>query len=247
MKSDCIDVRIFLLFIWCLPCYVCAETITVLGGRSSEPYIYAEGGYGFEVIIVQEALRNAGYDTEFILQPLGRAKITYEESGADALMTINNNYPEVQGSYLSAPYIIYRNVVVSLKERNFTVNSLSDLSDKSVIAFQKASVALGDSFANAVIANEKYWEMNEQNRQVAMLFLGRVDLIVLDHQIFKYYRKRLQFEDKNKPVVYHELFVPNQYQMAFIDKRARDDFDVAIQSLKASGRYQEIIDAYMGE
>jgi len=239
--------------VWMIACLLIvsmlsyAESISVVAGRSSQPYTYSDQGYGFEVKIVDEAMNLVGYEVEFLLQPLARAKITYEQGRVDGLMTINENYQAVKDSFLSITYITYRNVIVSLEERNMVVDTLADLGNHRVIAFQRATIALGDKFAAAVAGNKGYWEMNEQQQQVAMLFLGRTDLIVIDHQIFKYYRNRLNNADKNQPVVYHELFEPNHYKLAFVEQGVRDAFNQGIRELRATGRYQKIIDSYLSE
>ena len=229
-----------------------ADTITLAVGLTVEPYVIKpeapeDGRSGFEVDIVREALALKGYTAAFVFEPLQRTKSSFQQGRTDAVMTIKEDYPEIQGAFLSNEYIVYHNLAVTLESRNWAIDTIADLQDKSVIAYQQASIALGDAFGAMARKNPHYSEMADQEKQIAMFFLGRVDAIVLDIHIFKYYRRRLPNVPTERAVVFHELFDESRYRIAFKDAGARDAFNSGLKALRASGRYQEIIDSYIAE
>ncbi len=101
--------------------------------------------------------------------------------------------------------------------------------------------------------NPKYQEIANQKNQIAKLFAGRNDVIVLDRRIFKYHCKKLKdFPEsltKNisfeEPVTFHNLFEPSSFRMAFKDEKMRDIFDKGLKTLQESGRYIQIIESYV--
>ena len=54
---------------------------------------------GFEVDIVREAFALKGYEVKFILQPLKRTKLSFNEKKVDGVLTIKGHYPQVKGAF----------------------------------------------------------------------------------------------------------------------------------------------------
>lgn len=52
--------------------------------------------------------------------------------------------------------------------------------------------------------------------------------------------------DTSQAIAYHDIFALTPYHVALQDYRIRDAVDVALNALKESGRYQEIITSYGG-
>ena len=75
---------------------------------------------------------------------------------------------------------------VSLVDGNFSIESIQDLSGKSVIAFQNAKKFLGDDYNASVSLSTDYREIADQVQQVEMLFSRRTEVIILELNIFKY-------------------------------------------------------------
>ena len=231
------------------------KTVKLAAGLLVEPYIIESTNSGFETDIVKEAFALEGYDVKFIYQPLLRSKISFATGLMDGVITIKSHYPEVRNAFVSDKYITYYNVAVTLSSRNIKIDSIADLKDKKVDAFQQANLSLGDEFAAMAKSNPDYYEMANQKGQVAKLFLRRNDSIVLDRRIFLYYLKALKdgeaFSEQgspfNQPFTYHNIFESSDYRIAFKNEKLRDSFNSALQNLKNSGRYKKIIEAYVKE
>ncbi|MBT7615623.1 MAG: transporter substrate-binding domain-containing protein, partial [Rhodospirillaceae bacterium] len=99
-------------------------------------------------------------------------------------------------------------------------------------------------YRDAVADNPDYAEVAEQYRQNLALFTGEVEVAVADINIFNWFS-----HDSRVTSAYdadHAIFPPTPYHVAFISDGARDAFDQALEAMKASGRYDEIIAAYGG-
>lgn len=218
--------------------------LTIAAGLTVEPYIFPEKDKGFEIDIIREILNSEGYRVNFLYQPLQRTKISFRQNCVDGVMTIKKHYPEIKGAFLSNFYIEYQNFAYSLGSKNLKINSIDDLADKRVIAFQQARLAFGRKFMLMTKNNRKYLEMANQKNQITMLFLNRTDVIILDDKIFKYYRKNIKNIPPDSRVKKHRLFPPSRFRMAFRKKSVRDAFNRGLKKLKRTGRYRAIINSY---
>ena len=138
---------------------------------------------------------------------------------------------------------------MTLASRHLTLDAVADLSGFSVLAFQKATDYLPASYGEAVAGKADYSETAEQARQPEALFLGEVDVVVADINIFNWFRNdpRVRADaDVTQDVTIHAIFAPTPYQVAFRDAADRDAFDAALAALRDSGRYGTIIAAYGG-
>ncbi|MHC4873994.1 MAG: substrate-binding periplasmic protein [Planctomycetota bacterium] len=229
---------------------VYGEEVRLSVGLTVEPYVIRVGAddskiKGFEVDIVREILLNKKLTAVFSHQPLKRSKISFQNKTVDAVMTVKDYYPEVKGAFISDEYITYHNFAVTLKSSGIKINNISDLKDKKLVAFQQARIALGKEFGKMADANTTYSEMADQRGQIGMFFYKRTDVIVLDRKIFDYHRKRLIGLPTKQDVVFHKLFPPSHFRIAFRRKAHRDAFNSGLKELKDSGRHKAIIDSYI--
>ncbi len=240
---------VILIFFLC-PSLVFSAKVKLSVGLAAAPYIIkAENSndedYGFELDIVRETFAIGGYEVEFIHQPLERTKISFKQKRVDGVLTIKKHYPQVQGAFVSDEYIQYHNFPVSLASQDLKINSIADLKNKKIVAFQQARFALGREFEFMTEKNQEYKEIADQKSQIRMLFLKRADVIVLDHLIFKYIQSRLNNIPTEQGVTLHNIFPPSVYRIAFREKNVRDVFNHGLQQLRSSGRYEEIIRIYV--
>lgn len=232
-----------------------AEVVTVAAAQTVEPFIVEYTDSGFEIDIVREAFALEGDKVKFIYQPLLRTKLTFQKGIVDGVLTVKDNYPEVQGFYLSDEYISYDNFAISLQSQNLKIDSVADLKDKTIVAFQQANYALGRDFELIAETNPGYRETANQNNQISQFFARRSDVIVLDRRIFLHHLKLLHYfpgtyvKDVlyDQPVIFHDLFEPSHYKMAFSSAEVRNRFNRGLRKIRESGRYQQIIDSYMKE
>jgi len=212
-------------------------------GLSIPPYNIPETNSGIELDIVREALKNKGYTIKPKYVPFARRNKELINHKVDGVLTINTD--SGIDAFYSDEHIFCENVVISLTKNGFEIDSPEDLKDKSIVAFQDATIYLGQDFSSMAKANSKYKEVANQNLQINLLYSGRVDMIVLDKNIFYYHRKHNQIVDTTEPVTLHAIFGPTPFRVAFIDKKVRDDFNEGLKTLRSTKRYDEIVKKYL--
>lgn len=235
MLSRCITIIL-------LNSLVFGKEINLVIGDELPPYIFKNSSKGIEFEIVKEALEFKGHQLVPTYVPLARLLRQLRNPRADGALTINKNF-DTKGMYLSAPYITYHNVLISLHRKKQKFNTISDIRDKSILAFQNSRKYLGSKYSNATNTCRYFKEMNNQRSQVAILLKDRVDAIVIDKNIFLYHYRNFKREIRSD-VKLHHVFDPSQYQVLFKDEKIRDDFNQGLRYLKDTGRYDDILKKY---
>ncbi|MCG8612635.1 MAG: transporter substrate-binding domain-containing protein [Pseudomonadales bacterium] len=221
-----------------------AENLKVAVGLALPPYVLADDNTGIELDIVREALALKGHTITPVYLPFARVALSLQDKSADAALTVNENsgLPDV---HFSNVHVTYQNVAVSLSKQKLQINTVKDLTPLSVIAFQDATKYLGSDFATMALQNKRYSERAKQSQQITQLFAGRVDTVVMDINIFKYFRKNEKKVDTSAPTTVHEIFPASLYKVGFLDKAIRDEFNQALEELRQSGKYDAIIKKYI--
>ena len=220
------------------------DDIKVAIGLALPPYIIAEENKGMEYEIVKEALEIVGYRLVPEYYPFARVLKSMDEKTVDAAMTTNEQ-SGLKDVFYSNSHITYQNAAITLKKNDFSINNVEDLSKFSIIAFQNATLYLGDDFKKMAENNSGYKELAKQENQVAMLYKERTQVFVGDINIFNYYSKITQMVDTNVPIAIHQIFPKTNYKVAFQDKAICEKFNQGLKQLKESGRYDEIIKKYV--
>lgn len=257
--SSIFNFQFSLFTIQCLACWVVAaacflifgvtpsfskpKELTVAVGLALPPYNIPETDSGIELDIVREALQLKGYVIKAKYVPFARVKRELMNREVDAALTINPD-SGIEAFY-SNEHLICQNVVVSLKKNNFNINTIHDLKDRSVLAFQDATLYLGKDFASMADQNVTYREIAKQEIQINLLYTNRVDAIVLDKNIFYHHRKHNNMVDTSQQIDIRPIFPPTPFSVAFVDKTVRDDFNQGLKQLRESGRYDEIVKKYI--
>ncbi|MBW2709732.1 MAG: transporter substrate-binding domain-containing protein, partial [Deltaproteobacteria bacterium] len=168
-----------------LPCphsHAGPKELTFAVGLALAPYNIPEENCGIEMDIVREALEMKGYRIKTKYVPFARRIREIVEGEVDGVLTVNEN--SELDVFLSDPHIACENVAVSLKKNNFKIAKIDDLKDKSILTFQNAGKYLGKAFVAAADASPDYREISKQELQINLLYGDRVDVIVLDENIF---------------------------------------------------------------
>jgi len=221
-----------------------AETLKVAVGLALPPYVIQESDSGMELDIVREALKLSGHSIEPVYLPFARVSKSLQDKQVDAALTVTEA-SGLSNVHFSESHITYQNAAVSLASKGFKIDTVSDLAGHSVIAFQNAEKYLGDSFAKMAESNNRYSEKAKQSNQIKMLFGGRVETVVMDVNIFKYFRAAETQVDTSAAVSIHEIFPPTDYKVGFLDASIRDQFNEGLKTLKDTGKYDEIIQRYV--
>lgn len=225
--------------------YVIARTLKVGAVPTRPPYVFAESHSGIEVDIVREALKAANYSVEFSYMPYNRRVLEMRRESLDGIMTVAEN--SGIKAYYSKPYIAYRNVVISLKSSALVINSVADLQGKKITAFVGASQYLGEDFISLTKSRRDYSEMINIEAIPGFLFKKKADVIVMDINIFGYYRNASSLFNGTAPIQVHPIFPETLYKVGFHEKQIRDDFNQGLQVIRDNGIYNKILRFYAGK
>ncbi|WP_187360156.1 substrate-binding periplasmic protein [Chitinolyticbacter meiyuanensis] len=210
-------------------------------GLDKPPYVIQQQDGGIELDLARAILGYRGHTVHPVYLPQPRLPAALRDGQIDVALTMQ---PGAVGGtiYFSHPYITYRNVAVSLAQRQLRPQRIAELASYHVLAFGNARQLLGDEFALMAEHNPRYNEMSDQRRQVLMLFADRTEFIVLDERIFGYFREHPGARvDTDQAVNLHTIFPERDYLAAFRDPQRRDDFNAGLRALRASGRYTAIL------
>ncbi|MBF0573989.1 MAG: transporter substrate-binding domain-containing protein [Desulfamplus sp.] len=250
MKKNMVLIMLFVLIL--IPCKLFADELVMGVGLALPPYFIEESNSGFEMDIIKEALKLKGHTVKFKFLPFARIPVDFAAGKVDCVSTINES-SGIKANY-SDVHVSYQNFAITLKSNNLTINSITDLKDKAVLAFQNAKVYLGKDFADMAEANPKYEEIANQSAQTMRLYANRTQVFVGDGNIFKYYSQNLSkyFSpeiaskiDTKQEVVYHAVFPKTDYKVAFKSEQIMKDFNEGLKNIKASGLYDKLIAVYI--
>jgi polar amino acid transport system substrate-binding protein len=207
------------------------------------PYVFPSTESGIELEIVKASLSVEGYSVEFKYMPFTRRISQLIAGKLDGAMTVNEN--SGLKLYYSEPYVQYKNVVISLKKRSFDINAIEQLRTKKITAYVSASTHLGPAFTKVATGHPQYEEITLLESIVAFLFLKRTDVIIIEEEIFNYFRKHSSYFNGDTPVKVHYLFPEIEFKVAFINKEVRDDFNRGLQHIRSTGLYDQIVEKYL--
>ena len=216
---------------------------------SIPPWVIREEDSGLKLEIIRKAFEVSGYQIKPVYVPNSRAYKLFEQKQIDAVLSPSK--PVTNIGYLSEPVTSFHNVAISLKKKGFPKDiPISFLSDKSVVAFQKAHQFLGAEFGEIAGHNANYEEITQQHLQVNLLFVREVDFIVMDRSVFGYFWKKAVEQEYPgderflQEVQVHELFSKSIYHYLFLEKAVRDQFDLGLKKIREQGVYDQLVKQY---
>ncbi len=221
----------------------------LFGLRPVPPYVMQDPATkklsGLEYEIIRAALAVKGHMMKVELFPLARVveSVKNRKTQAGAPLLPSHDV----GATLSDSYIAYNNVALALKARNFKLGAISDLKGLSVSAFQRAKTVLGPGFAAATGAEggAKYKEEANQAVQIKLLFAGRVDVVIGESRIFRYYiNDPATGVDARVPTEEFRIFPATEYRVAFVNPKHAADFNEGLAAIRKNGTYDAIMAKY---
>ena len=219
------------------------QPFKVVVGLSKPPYVIEKEQSGFELELVRQILTTMGKSTEFVFVPFGRSEKMFELADINAVITVNNQmFPNIAS--LSDIYITYQNIAISMKKNAISLNRISDLSQYSIASFQLAHKVLGEEFALAATSSSMFIQVANQEKQVELLLLGRVDVLVMDVKIFLHYLNKLNRSEQQSEIQFHHIFPLSPYRVAFKNNQDANAFNQALSKFKASNDYQKLVEKY---
>jgi polar amino acid transport system substrate-binding protein len=212
------------------------DELVVAVGLAKPPYVIQSENSGFELDLIHNILKKMGKSAKFIYTPFGHSSKMLEVEDVDVIMTTNQTIFG-DNSKLSDVYITYQNVAVSLKSSDLTINKIKDLVSYSIASFQKANKILGKDFADVVDQSPQYLEVEYQSQQLMLLLKKRVDVVIMDKNIFNYYAEKLSIKDKNTLFTFHKIFPETNYRIAFKNKQYVQIFNDTLAQYKQTDEY----------
>lgn len=230
----------------CLSLTAPADVLHVGFGTHKPPYIYEGERRGLEYELIERAAQNAGFEVTVYYAPMERLHLMLRRGEIDAIATTHQR--SGVKAYYSQTYIYYHNVAVALARRGYRIEHIADLGNYSVSAFQRARLLLGPEFERMALNNPRYREEALQINRNRLLYSGRVDVVVGDTRILRYFNREVADQvDVTQALSWFEIFPPTPYRVGFRLDRQRQRFDEGLRKLRESGEYQRIEQRYLAD
>ncbi|TMO81845.1 amino acid ABC transporter substrate-binding protein [Pseudoalteromonas sp. S3776] len=213
------------------------QPVVIAASATIPPYVIEKTDTGIQLNIIKAALIDQGLDNIVVIYMSNKRAEQQLHSGKVDIL-LNYAGKRDSGTYPSQPVLSYKNVAVSLKKRDFAIESVNDLNNKSVLGFQHATAYLPPSFAKGVAQFASYEEVVNQRAQIDRLMKEWVDVIVLDERIFHYYNINYSH---SLPVNIHAIFPKAPRPAYFNNPLLQQKFDKGLVAIKQSGKYQQLL------
>lgn len=237
--------RVALLAWLCCCCHLAmaGELLRMGFGTHKPPYIFEGEPRGLEYELVMAAAARGGLQVAAYYAPMERLHLMLARGELDAIATTNEQ--SGVSAFYSDVYIEYHNVAVALARRQLPIARIADMAGYSVSAYQRARYLLGSEFQAMAEGNPRYREEALQINRNRLLYSGRVDLIVGDQRILRYFNRQVADQvDVSQPLSFYRLFATTPYRVGFRQDARRELFNQGLKALRESGDYQRIEQRY---
>lgn len=230
--------KIWVLTLFLLHYSVFAQQVTldVAVGLSKPPYVFQKSNTGFELELIQHLFKEMGFDTKFYYTEFGHSSKLLEVDEIDVVITTNQQVFKNKAQ-LTDIYITYQNVAITRKQDNLNIDSIDDIGQYTVASFQKSEKVLGAEFLAAVEKAPLFLKIAQQEQQLNLLRSGRVQVLVMDINIFKYYARKAGMNELETDFTFHEVFPDTNYRVAFKDKEKIASFNQTLALFLESDDY----------
>ena len=150
---------------------------------------------------------------------------------------------EVSDMHTSDTTIYYVDCAISLANRNLDLKHTGNFNNKRIWAFKSASLSLGQDFQNMASTNPNYTEDFDQQKQVDMLAMGRIDIAISDRNIFSH-KLHSRDELSESDFRFTEISSPTARVVRSTNQALIQQFNEGLASIRANGTYQKILDKY---
>jgi polar amino acid transport system substrate-binding protein len=226
--------------LWAVPAK--AQQLQLLVGMEKPPYIQVQSQTGYELDLLKAVVKRMGFDSQFIHVPNGRLLTLFNDGQAD-LVSLQRGTPA--GLYATQPYISYQNILIVRQDLHKDILSLSDLVGLRVMAFQNARQFLPPDYAEAITRTSSYLEVVEQHQLPALLLKNRVDVLVMDRNIFLHYYRKTAPSDNSLKIL--SFFQSNHYHMLARTPEVAERFNKALAEIKQSELFSQLQLKYFAE
>lgn len=227
-----------------------AHEVLIGFAKDRAPYVISQGDKGISVDLFRAAFASQNYRVVpqyFSTNNLEKAIASRVDGIEKSVRTNTHSY------FFSDDYLTFHNCIITKQSSGIELDELEDLTGHRIVAWPQAHKFMGDEYA-ALFSPEvvkehtpDYIEHESQLAQNQMFWRDRADVMIIDENIFLWYRQALNIMEDTTPAVhFHHIFKKqNSNRAAFRKREHRDAFDAGIKALKESGEYQAIIDRYI--
>ncbi|MFO1252781.1 MAG: transporter substrate-binding domain-containing protein [Inhella sp.] len=226
-----------------------AAELRMAFGEKIPPFSFPATDSGIEIETYREALALRGHQLKPVYYAFARVPMAFKSGEVDAAMTDLGEDLRPFGGHYGDTAVVYDNVFVTLRQLQRKIRTPADLKGLSVVSFQGAAKRFPE-WLEPVKQAGLYREVNDQATQVRMLMAGRVDVVLSDRHIFRYFSLQVRNQGQAVlPVDEHRFTTPkaDDYRPVFRDPKIRDDFNAGLKQLRASGRLRAIYQRYLEE
>lgn len=140
----------------------------------------------------------------------------------------------------------FHDYAVTLAANEIEIKRAEDLAGKKVIAYLGSKESLGDTFKEVVSNNPQYREISNHRAQLKLLIKNRVDVIIADRLLIKWYVDYLTQDSEQPPAItYHDLFQPSQLKFSCRNSDLIKDYLAGLEAIKANGELEKIRSRYL--
>lgn len=221
--------------------------IKMVFGVFRPPYIFEKKDVGLDFEIAQAVVEVMGRHLATTHATNNRGWSEIERGTVDALVGVTPDEKH-QTLHFSEPILVYDNVAISKERKKITLDAVADLKKVRFLAFGESERYLGPEYRDLVRKLKRPTDIPDQRKQNLLFWSDKVDVIILDLNVFRYYQREFSSQFKTtEPVVIHRLFSmkSNWRSVVFRDKALRDQFNSALSTIRSNGRYQAILDKYL--
>ncbi len=217
------------------------------------PVIYTQGGQlkGVAVDIVKAVFKEMGQPIKFTTYPFSRSLKMVRENQVDAIFAIVKNESRADDLIFSDQVLLSQDAIllVNYDSRIQHDGNLVNLRHYRFATLRSATY--GSQWQNAMTNNAlpRVIELATYRQSLLMLEKNRVDIVIGSHVTLAQEIKNLNRQHKYK-VLYPPLESVPTY-MAFAKTKQnyqlKEKFDQILKQFKQNGRYQQIVQAYLGD
>jgi len=221
-------------------------TVNAVLGQDKPPFMFGKDTKkGIEADVLYEVFDNMGYKLKIVQKEKSYMQTVLDKKNKyDLVATIT---PKNENLFYSDVFTTYANYVITRADEHININNIQDLQAIKFTAWNGAYNDLGEEFYKLFnpidgISKQSYNDNQSQLDDVKMFFSKKVDAIIIDKTIFNWFKTHLGNKDE---FTFHDIFKTKKtYPVTFRSKKLKDEFNIALQNFKDSGRYDEIIRFY---
>lgn len=216
-----------------------AEKLIFCVPESIPPYVIKDIQSGIHLDIIKAAFKDRQVQLGFRFVPNSRLKVLFNKGRCNASTQGKKDGTWQYAHFTRFPFMVFHNLAITHLSNAQDISHISMLKNYRVLAWQNANIYLGGDFARMVAENTNYKEFSS-HMPADMLALKRVDFIISEPNIFKYFLTK-----KIKNISYLNLLPSkNYYYFVFDTESSRDQFELGVKHLYSSAKIDKIFTKY---